>query len=239
MSSKVVFSKNDFNEEGVNFLHFNDEFKIEDGCKIIFGYNGIGKSSIYKYLKEKRKDEYFFIDYEDKPKFIKSGKSYTISVDLSKINELKSKIGNINTKLSRTVYKDAANVNAAQMKKVFKNEIVKVSNIDESIFNEVKNILKKEEIITLIKKKDEIEKVGDAYKEACDYTNKYLLDVFNALDGHYDQTTTICPVCGSINVPLYNIIEEKKKQLQEISNNVFKDFDSIVAKSKEEQITII
>lgn len=152
---------------------------------------------------------------------------------------MKSKIGNINTKLSRTVYKDAANVNAAQMKKVFKNEIVKVSNIDESIFNEVKNILKKEEIITLIKKKDEIEKVGDAYKEACDYTNKYLLDIFNALDGHYDQTTTICPVCWSINVPLYNIIEEKKKQLQEISNNVFKDFDSIVAKSKEEQITII
>ena len=48
-----MFNKDDFCN--INYIEFDDDFNIElnQKSKIIFGYNGIGKSSIYKYLKNK------------------------------------------------------------------------------------------------------------------------------------------------------------------------------------------
>ena len=48
-----MFNKDDF--DNINYIEFDDSFNIEldNNSKIIFGYNGIGKSSIYKYLKNK------------------------------------------------------------------------------------------------------------------------------------------------------------------------------------------
>ena len=48
----IVFSKNDFERDGVSFLSFDDNFEFDNSNKIIFGFNGIGKTSIYNYLKK-------------------------------------------------------------------------------------------------------------------------------------------------------------------------------------------
>ena len=57
-----MFNKDDFCN--INYIEFDDDFNIElnQKSKIIFGYNGIGKSSIYKYLKNKY-NEYDYLDY--------------------------------------------------------------------------------------------------------------------------------------------------------------------------------
>ena len=59
-----MFNSEDF--ENINYIQFDKDFNInlDNKSKIIFGYNGIGKSSIYKYLKRKYQD-YDFLDYED------------------------------------------------------------------------------------------------------------------------------------------------------------------------------
>lgn len=57
----IVFSKNDFEKDGVSFLSFDDNFEFDDSNKIIFGFNGIGKTSIYNYLKKTQKDNYNFL----------------------------------------------------------------------------------------------------------------------------------------------------------------------------------
>ena len=69
-----MFNKDDFCN--INYIEFDDDFNIElnQKSKIIFGYNGIGKSSIYKYLKNKY-NEYDYLDYEDtKESFLKNKK---------------------------------------------------------------------------------------------------------------------------------------------------------------------
>ena len=44
-----MFNKDDF--DNINYIDFDDNFniKLEQKSKIIFGYNGIGKSSIKKH----------------------------------------------------------------------------------------------------------------------------------------------------------------------------------------------
>ena len=96
----IVFSKNDFEKDGVSFLSFDDNFEFDDSNKIIFGFNGIGKTSIYNYLKKTQKDNYQFLDYENKPKFTGSGKKITISIDLVELNLLYIERDNIKKRLS-------------------------------------------------------------------------------------------------------------------------------------------
>lgn len=61
----LLFDKSNFNEVDVNYLSFDNDFKIEinkDKIKIILGPNGISKSSIYRNL-QSRHPEYSYIDY--------------------------------------------------------------------------------------------------------------------------------------------------------------------------------
>ena len=61
----ILFDKDNFNEEEVNYLSFDGNFKIEvtkDKIKTILGPNGIGKSSIYRDI-QFRHPEYCYIDY--------------------------------------------------------------------------------------------------------------------------------------------------------------------------------
>ena len=87
-----MFNKDDFCN--INYIEFDDDFNIElnQKSKIIFGYNGIGKSSIYKYLKNKY-NEYDYLDYEDtKESFLKNKKEVVIGARIQTITKLKNEI---------------------------------------------------------------------------------------------------------------------------------------------------
>ncbi len=87
-----MFAKEDF--KNIDYINFDDNFNmnLEDKSKIIFGFNGIGKSSIYKYLKGKYQN-YDFLDYEDtKESFLKNKKEVVIGARINTITKLKNEI---------------------------------------------------------------------------------------------------------------------------------------------------
>ena len=63
-------------------------------------FNGIGKTSIYNYLKKTQEDNFQFLNYVNKPKFTGAGKKITISIDLSELNLLYLEKENINKRMS-------------------------------------------------------------------------------------------------------------------------------------------
>ena len=66
----------------------SDDFSMDigDHSKIIFGYNGIGKSTIFKCIKEINSDSIEYLDYENKDdKRLKDNK-LEISVNINQIS---------------------------------------------------------------------------------------------------------------------------------------------------------
>ena len=244
----MIFSQTDFDKDGVNYLSFDDNFEFDDSNKIIFGFNGIGKTSIYNYLKKTQKDNFQFLDYDNKPKFTGSGKKITISIDLSQLNLLYFEKDKINKKMSikecfktlgiknksdaETLNKDFANLYNG--KKEFT-----IVDIDENKYKKIVSCVQLNDISKLIKNMEEINKITDISSEIKDYTQRYLLDIFEALENHLDKSSTKCPVCGTENVDVIGYINEKRKELLSLSNNIFGKFSHVVTKSKDEQKQII
>lgn len=239
-----VFSQTDFEKDGVNYLSFDDNFEFDDSNKIIFGFNGIGKTSIYNYLKKTQTDNYQFLDYEDKPKFTGSGKKISISIDLSELNLLYSQRDDINQKLSlKECFKpkikknaDAQSINVDFGNYYSGKKIFSIVDIDEQKYKKIISCVKADEILELIKNMDEIIKINDVYSEIKDYTEKYLLDVFDKLEANLDKSVTKCPVCGTENVDVFGYINSKRKELLSLSTNLFGKFSYVTSKNKNEQV---
>ena len=240
----IVFSKNDFEKDGVSFLSFDDNFEFDDSNKIIFGFNGIGKTSIYNYLKKTQKDNYQFLDYENKPKFTGSGKKITISIDLVELNLLYIERDNIKKRLSvKECFKsfgvknktDAESINADFASFYNGKKIFNMANIDESKYKKISSCVQINEILELIKNIDKINEITDITSEIKDYTEKYLLNVFELLDKNLDKSVTKCPVCGTENVDVFGYINSKRKELLSLSTNLFGKFSHVTSKNIDEQ----
>ena len=240
----IIFSKNDFEKDGVSFLSFDDNFEFDDSNKIIFGFNGIGKTSIYNYLKKTQKDNYQFLDYENKPKFTGSGKKITISIDLAELNLLYLERDNIKKRLSvKECFKsfgvknktDAESINADFASFYNGKKIFNMANIDESKYKKISSCVQINEILELIKNIDKINEITDITSEIKDYTEKYLLNVFELLDKNLDKSVTKCPVCGTENVDVFGYINSKRKELLSLSTNLFGKFSHVTSKNIDEQ----
>lgn len=240
----IIFSKDDFKKDGVNFLSFDDNFEFDNSNKIIFGFNGIGKTSIYNYLKATQEDNYQFLDYESKPKFTGSGKKITISIDLSELNHLYSERDIIKKRLSvKECFKsfgvknitDAKSINSGFANLFSGKTSFSIASIDESKYKKIVSCVQKDEILELIKNIDKITEITDITSEIKDYTEKYLLDVFKLLDENLDKSATTCPVCGTENVDIFGYINLKRKQLSSLSTSLFGNFSHVTSKNTDEQ----
>ncbi|MDY3995231.1 MAG: hypothetical protein SOY58_05755 [Candidatus Onthovivens sp.] len=243
-----IFSQTDFDKDGVNYLSFDDSFEFDDSNKIIFGFNGIGKTSIYNYLKKTQEDNFQFLDYESKPNFTGTGKKFTISTDLSELNLLCLEKEDINKRMSiKECFKtlgiknkseaEALNLDFASLyngKKAFT-----IVDIDENKYKKIVSCVQLNDIPKLIKNMEEIKKITDISSEIKDYTQKYLLDIYEMLENHLDRSTSKCPVCGTENVDIFGFINKKRKELLSLSNNLFGTFVNVVTKSRDEQKQII
>ena len=131
-----IFSKEDFLKDGVDFLVFDDNFEFDNSNKIIFGFNGIGKTSIYTYLRKTKFADCEFLDYNDKPKFTGAGKKLTIAPDVSELNYLIAELENIKKKISLKECFKIYNIKTkADVNKLNNNEFSNIYN-SKKIFAE-------------------------------------------------------------------------------------------------------
>lgn len=240
-----MFAKEDF--KNIDYINFDDNFNInlEDKSKIIFGFNGIGKSSIYKYLKGKYQD-YDFLDYEDtKESFLKNKKEVVIGARINTITKLKNEIeqlkqsNEVEMMLKKYDYnsqsksKKVSNVLASIQKA---KEIDKIT-IDKSKIDNASNLLYEEIKKDFFDNYMEIKKIASFTDEIEALKNVYMDQAYQALLNSLDEHDTTCPACNTSGIHnLKEIFNQKKKLYEDSKKSLFATFKFSDNKSKEEQI---
>ena len=246
----IIFSKSILGDGKLDYLKFADDFSISDDInQIIFGFNGIGKTSIYEYLKENFPRDYVFFDYKERPTFTSSGKKIELTVNTDKIITSQGKIVDLKNQLS--LKKNMKQLSITKKADVDKLRIEGLSNSYKSdVFdyqkpsNKTTDVIKKyvsvDECAALLRDRSEFLKISNIRQEIRDYSESYLLKVFDDLENHYDDSKLQCPVCGStINIPFSQIVATKKKELGKLADMVlshYRSFRNIGIEHQEEAI---
>ena len=212
-----MFNKNDF--QNIDHKKFDNSFVINasDKSQIIFGYNGIGKSSIYKYLKNKFYN-YDFLDYENtKDSFLKYKKEVVIGARIQTITKLKNEIellhenNAIETILKKYDYNSknkAGKINSYLMEIQKNKGIISEFNIDIDKVKRASEILNED-----IKKKffdnyNIIKEITSLSEQIEGIKNNYMQQAYKALFNTTPDCETTCPACNTEGV------KDLKKYLQ-------------------------
>lgn len=198
----MLFTKSDFKE---NWLNFSENFKIPKEKAIYLGPNGIGKTTIYKVIKEKNPLLGFFSYDECKEKILKEKKKLKICIrttDIEKLNREKQDIVD-DIDLKNTSFKKhniTSSVKAGEYSKYCKdvysnNEkgILEFENVGLEALLDYKSSKKKKFIL---QNSNELKMLKIKGNELEEIRNKYILDAYEMLEKAIDDEITICPVCG-------------------------------------------
>lgn len=250
MGKLNILSNNDLRE--IEYLNFSKQMEISlnDKSKVIFGYNGIGKTSIYKKIMEKHSNDYAFLDYEKINNYhIDDKKNFEIGCNIRQITELEQKNNEIDEKINvSNTLKEYGLTNATKVKKfgeklknIKKNKAIesKLNISDTTIkdFDDVIGINNKQWFIN----KYDVLKGHNIQIDFNTYLNYNFYNAYKYLDNCIEPNKYECPVCeekSKINIK--EIIENKKKEYSEYKEiNIFEGFIFNNKYNNNEQITKI
>lgn len=240
-----MFNKDDF--DNINYINFDDSFNIEldQNSKIIFGYNGIGKSSIYKYLKSKYQ-EYDYLDYEDtKESFLKNKKEVVIGARIQTITRLKNEIEQLKQSNDIEGILKKYDYNSQTKAKRVSNELAniqKLKEIKEVTLEKTKleyasNILYEEIKKDFFDNYKAIKEIANIKEEMEALKNVYMDQAYQALINSIDDNETTCPACNTKGIHnLKAIFNQKKKIYEESNKSLFGNFKFHNGTDKEKKI---
>lgn len=215
----------------IKFLDIDENAKIDSEKNfIIFGSNGLGKTTIYRNLKNKY--PYFdYLDYEETKDLFKKNKSkIEISLGINKLEDLlaqKEKIAkdlSIQTFLKKkniTSKRRAKDISVELEKKYAEKEISKIE-LEEKEFKEIQKIDRYLEYV--LPNFKSIQKINDISSELEVVDKNYLRQALLLLDKNMDNDASICPVCGSHVVNLKQLVHQRIEQLSQIRNECLNRF---------------
>lgn len=240
-----MFNKDDF--QNIDYIQFDDNFNIElDGnSKIIFGYNGIGKSSIYKYLKNKYQ-EYDYLDYEDtKDSFLKNKKEVVIGARIQTITKLKNEIEQLKQNNDVEGILKKYDYNSQPKAKKVSNELANIQKLKEikevtlekNKLEYASNILYEEIKKDFFDNYKAINEIANLKEEIEALKNVYMDQAYQALINSIDDHETTCPACNTKGIHnLKDIFNQKKKIYEESNKSLFGNFKFRNNIDKEKQI---
>lgn len=240
-----MFKKEDF--QNIDYIQFDDSFNIEldRNSKIIFGYNGIGKSSIYKYLKNKYQ-EYDYLDYEDtKDSFLKNKKEVVIGARIQTITKLKNEIEQLKQNNDVEGILKKYDYNSQPKAKKVSNELANIQKLKElkevtlekNKLEYASNILYKEIKKDFFDNYKVINEIANLKEEIEALKNVYMNQAYQALINSIDDHETTCPACNTKGIHnLKEIFTHKKKLYEESNKSLFGNFKFRNNINKEKQI---
>lgn len=240
-----MFNKDDF--DNINYINFDDSFNIELGqnSKIIFGYNGIGKSSIYKYLKSKYQ-EYDYLDYEDtKESFLKNKKEVLIGARIQTITKLKNEIeqlkqsNDVESILKKYDYNSQTKAKRVsnQLSNIQKLKEIKEVTLEKTKLEYASNILYEEIKKDFFDNYKAIKEIANIKEEMEALKNVYMDQAYQALINSIDDHETTCPACNTKGIHnLKSIFNQKKKIYEESNKSLFGNFKFHNDTDKEKKI---
>ncbi len=240
-----MFNKDDF--QNIDYIQFDDSFNIEldRNSKIIFGYNGIGKSSIYKYLKNKYQ-EYDYLDYEDtKDSFLKNKKEVVIGARIQTITKLKNEIEQLKQNNDVEGILKKYDYNSQTKAKKVSNELANIQKLKEikevtlekNKLEYASNILYEEIKKEFFVNYKAINQIANLKEEIEALKNVYMDQAYQALINSIDDHETTCPACNTKGIHnLKDIFNQKKKIYEKSNKSLFGNFKFRNNIDKEKQI---
>ena len=215
----------------VEFLDIDENAKIDSEKNfIIFGSNGLGKTTIYKNLKNKYPD-FDYLDYEETKDLFKKNKSkIEISLGINKLEDLLAQKEQIEKDLSIQTFLKPKHITSKKAAKDISVELEKkyaakeISKIDLEV-NEFKEIKKIDRYLGYVLHNFKaLQEINDISSELEVVDKNYLRQALSLLDKNMDNDTSICPVCGSHVVNLKQLVHQKIEQLSQIRNECLNRF---------------
>lgn len=202
----------------------DDNFDIDDnGSQIIFGFNGIGKTSLFNCLKERHKDDSYFINYEDYRIANQKQTKISIGLNIKEIDNLKEGIKGIYAgidikKRLKDLFgirkgDDVKKINAKLFRAFKTNDIDKILVSSDEFLKFSKDI-SPDELKILAVGYQYIKRAQSLSKEIEDKRNNDLLCAFKSVNEILSKGTNVCPICGSeLSFNLKDSINKKIKEL--------------------------
>lgn len=199
----------------VEFLDIDENAKIDSEKNfIIFGSNGLGKTTIYKNLKNKYPD-FDYLDYEETKDLFKKNKSkIEISLGINKLEDLLAQKEQIEKDLSIQTFLKPKHITSKKAAKDISVELEKkyaakeISKIDLEV-NEFKEIKKIDRYLGYVLHNFKaLQEINDISSELEVVDKNYLRQALSLLDKNMDNDTSICPVCGSHVVNLKQLVHQ-------------------------------
>lgn len=235
-----MFSKQDI--QGGNKYSFlkdkmADDFNIPDDgrSKIIFGYNGIGKTTIYRFIKEfKEDDRILFLDYiDERSSFERNKKKLLVSPNVNRINDLNKEIIEIKTLMSvKDTVKSVFGVTNGTIALSYGAKIVEAQKNDAfSSFT-----LTREEIVEItdslgnvpadfiVSNYEILEEARTLQEEIDDYRDSYIYKALLSLSEIVRETDITCPICDSDVQNIDERIRTKMNDLRETNSRLVSVF---------------
>jgi len=211
----------------------SDDFHIPDNnrSKVIFGYNGIGKTSIYRYIRDHKEDARItFLDYVDERNdFIKNKKKIQVTADVLSINALNGEIDSIKGIMS-VATNLASNFSITSATKAKEHgDIIKSAQKDDFLgFNQTRAQMKEicdslDEIEPkiLLDISEILENVISYTDEIAEYKDNVVFKSLVLLDQVVSSNDSVCPICDSVVNDIKGKITEKMTLLNNRKSLIF------------------
>lgn len=211
--------------DDIEYIAINEYVKIDtEQNLVIFGSNGIGKTTIYHKLKNQYKD-FDYLDYDEtRDLFKKNRKKIELSLGVNELEELSIRIKQLDEVLSTqnklkqkkiTSKPKAQEISVKLGEKYGAKEFTKIEMTDE----EFKEIAKVDKYIQfIISNFSSLKEINDITEELKLVDQNYLKKALLLLEPKVNDETKFCPVCNSPIHDLKSIIKEKISTFSKIKN---------------------
>lgn len=229
---KMVFKASMDNQKDVEHLAFSDGFEIVlngNKSKIILGANGIGKTSIFKEIRNDDNNQY--IDYSDiKNDFIKNKKKITIGAKIKILQEKNNERDILIGKIDKNKIKEIFSVSTVPLAKkldpylgeFLEKPTIAIDKFSEDKFKEM-GVLSPDQINFLLKNVKEIIEIKETEIEIESIKSNFLVVALNNLESYLSDNEKRCPVCDTEkNETIKKIIASKKSNLVQLDNALIK-----------------
>lgn len=212
----------------------SDDFEIKRENQIIFGFNGIGKTTLFNLIKKKNDNDVEHLTYEgDSVLFDKSNKlilKVNVNEIINKTNENNSLLKTIGIKekikslYSITKASDANNVNS-DFKKAFEEKGLYDYEITPTELRTIKDLLGNIPPRLIFDLKEDLNDVSDLVEEIDKNINFKKFNLLKGALSIINDDTVICPVCENETFDLKSFVMQKITTLQGIKSNVIDVFE--------------
>ena len=245
----IILKKDAINQSEFEWFKekLDDDFLIEDEGKsiVLFGFNGIGKTTIYRILRENLSDKTFFIDYEAGRDFVESKKKeLVISTEISKRESLKIEKANLSSKIDiKNVLKTNTGISTKNQTKGFTDRIISAQSNSFMGFTHNQNdidgaskTLNNIPFKVYFTCRELVNKVTEINKEI-EFNSKHMLfKALNIVNELVDNSSNKCPICDSPHNDIKVIIEKKLEEYKNYKSELILKLKENSVDTSEENI---